>query len=363
MKLFVLADDFSGAGPVWMNIFWPHYTAYADTAPTVLLNTPYQVAASGRINFFLQNWRERRDHGDRICDLVRQEKDPSGPNILIVWALNIRDIVRARLLEPVWDQFDHTVLWILDTVNPEHAHRDDLMRFDLIASICGDIGRDFETVTGRDVVYMPPHTDILKYGRTGEFRPLDLLVIGRRDPVLYDPIHLHFNSPDQDRISVDFQTRTVNFRAPAEQECQLLMNTYARAKLAFCFEPSRSHPRFRGYSPMTERWPHAWASGCTIVGKPPTGRGAADQMDWPEATLELPDQPDDAIAYLQDILEDTEGLARRRVRNVAEAARRHDTRHRFLRLCETLDLSVPEKLTYGLQQLERMSHDLLQRAA
>jgi hypothetical protein len=204
---------------------------------------------------------------------------------------------------------------------------------------------------------------VLQYGTTSDFRPLDLLVIGRRLPKLYDPIHLHFNQPENRRFSVDFQTRTINFSAPAQEECQLLLGAYARSKIAFCFEPSGAHPRFRGYSPMTERWPHAWASGCTVVGKRPTGRGAAEQMDWPEATLELPDTPEDAIAFVESVLADTQGLNRRRLRNVAEAARRHDTRHRFRDLLTALDLPVPEKLGQGLQQLEQMANALTERAA
>lgn len=360
MKLFILSDDFSGDGPVWMNIFWPHYTAYAATVPTVLMSTPYQKPAPGRLGFFLQNRREKQGHSDRLCDIVRAQKDPNGPNILIVWALNIRDIVRSRLLEPVWDQFDHTVLWVLDTINPEYAHLEDLNRFDLIASICGDIGTDFETRTGQPVVYMPPHTDVLQFGTTDAYRPLDLLVIGRREERLYNPIHLHFNRSDTHRLSADLRTRTKNFAAPPKDECQILMSAYARAKIAFCFEASNSHPRFRGYSPLTERWAHAWASGCTVVGRKPTGRGADAQMDWPEATLELPDTPEDAISYLETLLEDDAGLKRRRFRNAAEAARRHDTRHRFRLLLETLDLPRPEKLDQGLQDLDRMADGLLE---
>ena len=59
------------------------------------------------------------------------------------------------------------------------------------------------------------------------------------------------------------------------------MGAYARTKISFCFEPSNAHPRFKGYSPMTERWPHSWASGRTVVGKQPPELAAADQLDWP----------------------------------------------------------------------------------
>ena len=363
MKLFILSDELAGNGPVWMNIFWPHYTAYADSVPTVLMSTPYRAPGAGRVGSHWLDWQETRAHGERLCDMVRAERDPAGPNILVVWAINHRDIMRARLLAPVWDLFDVTVLWILDTIHPAHTKLDFIKRFDTIASICGDIGKDFETATGLPVIYMPPHTDVLRHAATGDYRPLDLLVIGRRYTALYKPIHFHFNTPEQKRFSLDMVTRTRNFAGSAEDECQLLMGAYARTKISFCFEPSNAHPRFKGYSPMTERWPHSWASGCTVVGKQPTGRGAADQMDWPEATIELPEAPEDAIEMVEALLNDTDGLHKRRLRNVAEAARRHDTRRRFNTLLQELDLPIPERLTDGLQRLDRMSQDLFEEAA
>ena len=347
-----------------MNIFWPHYTAYSDCIPTVHMSAPiYKASESRPLGTRWRHWQEKRSNGDRLCDLVRQERDPDGPNVLIVWALNMRDISRAHLLEPVWDSFDIKVLWILDTVHPDNIKLELVQRFDLIASICGDIGRDFEAMTGRPVVYMPPHTDVLRYAATTDFRPLDLLVIGRRDPSIYNPIHFHFNAPGQQRVSVDLVTRTKNFTGTAEQECHLLMGAYARAKVSFCFEPSMAHPRFRGYSPMTERWPHSWASGCTVVGTRPTGHGVAEQMDWPEATIELPDTPEDAIAFLEGLLGDAQGLRRRRLCNVAEAGRRHDSRHRLHKLLTELDLPIPEGLADGLKRLDSMTDHLLLEAS
>lgn len=363
MKLFILSDELAGNGPVWMNIFWPHYSAFADSVPTVLMNTPYRQPGAGRIGSRWQDWLETRSQAPRLCDLVRAERDPTGPNILVVWAINHRDIMRARLLSPVWDLFDAKVLWILDTIHPAHTNLDFVKRFDTIASICGDIGRDFETATGLPVIFMPPHTDVLRHATTDAYRPIDLLVIGRRDAALYKPIHFHFNTPEQKRFSLDMVTRTRNFAGSAEEECQLLMGAYARAKISFCFEPSAAHSRFRGYSPMTERWPHSWASGCTVVGKRPTGFGAAEQMDWEDATIELPDAPEDAIALLETLLQDEDGLRRRRLRNVSEAARRHDTRRRFRKLLQELDMPVPEGLSDGLKRLDRMIEKLFEEAA
>ena len=363
MKLFILSDELSGNGPVWMNIFWPHYTAYSDSVPTTLMSTPRRQPKEGRLRMRWDDWHERRNHGDRLCDLVRRERDPGGPNVLLVWALNMRDIKRVRLLEPVWDMFDVKVLWVLDTVHPDDTRLELIRRFDLIASICGDIGQDFEAATGIPAIYMPPHTDVLRYGSVDDYRPLDLLVVGRRESEIYSPVHFHFNEHKRRRLSIDLVTRTGNFSGTAEQECQLLMGAYSRTKISFCFEPSGSHPRFRGYSPLTERWPHSWASGCTVVGTRPTGLGVAEQMDWPEATIEIPRSPDDAIAVIDALLDDTAALRRRRLRNVAEAARRHDSRHRLHTLLGKLDLPVPEELAVGLTRLETMANELFREAA
>ncbi len=363
MKVFILSADLSGDGPVWMNIFWPHFTAYSDSVPTVVMSTPHQTPSESRIGARWQDWWEQREHGDRLCEQVRSELDPDGPNILLVWALNTRDIARSRLLEPVWDMFDARVLWILDTVHPADTRLQTVQEFDMLASICGDIGRDFEAATGLPVVYMPPHTDVLRYGTTSPFRPLDLLVVGRRDADIYTPVHLHFSARDKQRFSADIVTRTKNFSGTTEQECQVLMAAYSRAKVSFCFEPSKADPRFHGYSPLTERWPHSWASGCTVVGTRPTGLHTDTQMDWPDATIELPDNPDDAIAFLEGLLDDTEGLQQRRSRNVAEAARRHDSRRRLYTLLSELDLPIPAGLTEGLARLDTLADNLLREAA
>lgn len=359
MKIFILSDDMSGNGPVWMNIFWPHYTAFCDCADTVLLSTPYRAPEGpGRVRRRWNAWAERRAHGRRLCGEVTAQLDGKGPGILLVWALNVRDIQRAEMLAPVWDSFDLRVLWVLDTIDPRHVDRDLIRKFDLVASICGDIGREFGETADVPTLYMPPHTDVLRFGTTSDYRPIDLLAVGRRIREIYDPVHLHFNAPGTNRVSVDFQTRTGNFSASTQEECQLLMAGYSRARIAFCFEPSTSHARFRGHSPLTERWPHAWSSGCTVVGSRPKGLGTAEQMDWPDSTIDLPGDPEDAIRLLDELLADTGGLARRRMRNVAECARRHDTRHRLKSLLEHAGLPLPEGLRHGLKRLEDTARDL-----
>jgi hypothetical protein len=166
-------------------------------------------------------------------------------------------------------------------------------------------------------------------------------------------LHRYFNAPERDRLFLDFVTRT-QATPLAEEEFGLLMATYSRSKVAFCYEPS-GIKRFRGRSSLTGRWVHAWAAGCTVIGKAPTLPAVAEQMDWPEAAIDLPPETEASIKLIEAILDDTEGLARRRRRNVAEALRRYDTRLRLRDMLKLVETPIPEALSDGLNQLETVA--------
>lgn len=352
MKIFILTSPLDGTGPVWMSIFWPHYAAIADSVSTELLAVP-EVPGSGLRSRLdrLKFWKHSPfGDGEALRRQVLAGLDPHGPNILIVWALGRRDIERADLLAPIWDRFSHKVLSVVDNIEPEHALDKVVGRYDLITSFCGDLGPAWAAATGTPAIFYPPHTDALGFHTASSYRPVDLFLVGRRDKALHKPVHMHFNAPRSGRLSVDHVSRTLNFSYSAEEDFHLLMAGYGRAKLAFCFEAS-GNVRFRNRSPLTERWPHAWAAGCTVIGSTPRGAGVAEATDWPEATIDLPAEPEAAIETIEALLSDDEGLTARRFRNAEEALRRHDTRHRLARLLDELVLPRPAGLVAGLERL------------
>ncbi len=356
MKLFVLGPDLWTPQPVWMNIFWPHYRVMAKTMPTVFLPMPTMRKTGGRILGRISGFAARRTLSGELQALVRSGLSTEGPNILLVYALNARDVQKTDLLDDVWQEFDHRVLLVVDTLQPEYLKPGVLSRFDLILSYCADSAEEFTRASGVPSMYFPPHGDILAYHCLSGFRPIDLLLVGRRDARRHTPIHRHFNRPDSGRLSLDFVTRTQTMPLP-EEEFGLLMSAYARSKIAFCFEPS-DIPRFRGRSPLTGRWLHAWTSGCTVVGKAPTGSGAAEQMDWPDSTLDLPEDETAAIEAIEAILSDEAGLDRRRRRNVFEALRRHDTRRRLKALLDELGVAPPASLLEELARLDQFTEEV-----
>lgn len=376
MKVFVLTQDLSGNGQVWMNVLWPHYNAIAESVPTEVIALPNNTGdipwyrkvrrrlkrMTGRTpeateqqlrSEGLSGSNSAKFDGRTIrttIDTVRARLDPQGPNILIVWALRYSDVERAARLLSVWDGFDFKVLSVVD--NLSLANVKDLIdgRFDLITSFCGDLAREFGEATKIPTLYFPPHTDVLNFAEPGPYRPIDFFVVGRRTPAIHTPLHLHYNRPGSNRLSVDFVSRTVSASYPRDVEFQYLMSAYGRSKMAFCFEASAVQ-RFKNRSPLTERWVHAWASGCTVIGTRAKGAGVEGATDWPDAMIDLPAEPEAAREMTDSLLDDEAGLAERRLRNVEEAMRRHDTRLRLAQILETLDIARPDSLNDRLAEL------------
>lgn len=268
------------------------------------------------------------------------------------------DLYWAKLLDPVWDRFTHRVLCVNDTFQPRNARLDDLNRFDEILCFCGDLADDFQKQTGIPSSYWPAHSDVLNYHSVREHRPIDLMVVGRRDFHWHGPLHRYFNDPARDRIFLDFVSRTQGDQ-PANEQFETLMSTYGRSKSAFCFEPS-AVPRFSKRSPILNRWVHSWAAGNSIFGTIPTGKGTDAQMDWEDSMIELPHDVENAKHLIEERLSDKKRLRTSRLRNVSEALARHDTRIRILGFLERLDLEVPKRLANDLVRL-RTRHEEIKR--
>ena len=352
MKFFFLYEDLESSGAVWLNSVWPLLSAIRASVPTECVITPRAHAATGVKRFdFLRQQAQVKAHSRRLCRQVSDGLSRTGPNVLLVHAVAGKDMTWAKALFPVWSHFDKTVLLVNDTIQAKAANRSIAEKFDCIVSLCADIAKDFEDEIGVPTVFWPGHSDVLRTYSVQEYRPIDLLLIGRRDLDPHLVLHKHFNRADSDRLYVDFVTRTQTPGTP-EEEFRLLMNTHARSQAAFCYEASNV-ARFKGRSPLMGRWVHAWAAGCTIFGTRPTGLGVAERIDWHESILELPTEATDAIQYVESVLSDAEGMASRRRRNVYQALARHDTRYRIRDLLDHLGVEHPQSLRFGLEKLEQ----------
>lgn len=353
MRIFILSEDLSDGGPLWINSLTPMLKVFSECFEVTLLQLPRMKQTSTLSLARFGNWRLTRNLRRLWADEVRGKLDPNGPNLLMVWG---NGIYRSNALASVWNLFSHRILYVLDTLQPEDIDANILGRFDLVTCFCNDLAESYAARVTCPTLFFPAHVDTLSFHNSRSYRPLDMLILGRREDRYHLPLFSHFNAPDQDRIFIDFVSRGQTPMSRG-QEFQLLMSAYGKAASAFCYEPSEV-PRFRGRSPMLERWVHAWTSGCTVFGTPPHGGRTSELMDWPDSTIELPSEPQEAIMLVESVLSDHEGLTRRRKRNVLEAVRRHDTRLRIEQMLLALDIPKPVDLENGLERLSALGHEL-----
>jgi hypothetical protein len=99
-------------------------------------------------------------------------------------------------------------------------------------------------------------------------------------------------------------------------------------------------------------------AGCLILGKRPPGQMATDLFCWPNALIELPDNPSEAVKFIRTMLADVAFIRETRAQNVVEMCRRHDWRHRIRHIYEHFQLPLPARLTAELGALDELANQL-----
>jgi hypothetical protein len=89
---------------------------------------------------------------------------------------------------------------------------------------------------------------------------------------------------------------------------------------------------------------------------------ASDMFCWPNALIELPDAPAEAVEFVERLVCDPSFIRETRIRNVVEMCRRHDWRYRIRDLYEHFQMPLPEGLVKEIVVLDtlagRLSLDL-----
>ena len=108
------------------------------------------------------------------------------------------------------------------------------------------------------------------------------------------------------------------------------------------------------HSFVTLRWFEGGAAGCAIAGKRPTTPIAEQLLDWEDATLELPDDPEASADFIEELLQDQQRLESIHKRNYIQNLTRHDWRWRIKNMLEQLQIPLPAPLANELLQLESL---------
>ena len=199
-------------------------------------------------------------------------------------------------------------------------------------------------------------TDSLQWApRQPHARDIDLIAFGRTPPSYHACFSRRFHTMESPWLYL--HSPLGNLAGPSVHlERGMLFKLLHRTRIALAFhllvEPQGSRPR----SMMeTSRWLESLVSGCIVAGRRPVSRMAEDMLDWPGATVELPDAPEAAADMLDEMLTRNDVFEGQRRANIAQTVLRHDWRHRMDAICSLFSLPRPALLEAELQAVAELA--------
>lgn len=279
------------------------------------------------------------------------------PNVLLMVALCGPDLSLLSSI-PNWrQQFDTVATYIFDAWGPE-IYPKYTSQIDRIFVPLPELIESLQAYFGIPVSYLPFGVDALTHGSNAANRPFDLISYGRIPKQYHTAFNQRFNQPGTGRIYYRSTPRPVEEFPKAaykdrrdREDRMLLFKILRRTKIALAFDTLYPGMREFPHSFVTLRWFEGGAAGCAIVGKRPTTPVAEQLLDWEDATLELPDDPEASADFIEELLQDRQRLESIHKRNYIQNLTRHDWRWRIKNMLEQLQVPLPPPLVHELSQL------------
>jgi hypothetical protein len=195
--------------------------------------------------------------------------------------------------------------------------------------------------------------DCLQWACNDDARSIDLIGFGRQPHSYHHEFQQAFHRQPSPILYLHSPIGTTVGTAVWDERPMLLkLMQRSKLSLAFhlCVEPQGARPRAANF--VTSRWLESLATGCVVVGKRPQGTMADEMLCWPNAYIDLPDNPAEATSVIRELISDSKFLRSTRVTNVTEMCRRHDWRYRMRDIYQHFNLPLPLRLTEELRLLQ-----------
>lgn len=297
----------------------------------------------------------------RLLDL---HLDSNETNILIVITIYGAQLDILSSI-PNWrKRFDVVVAYVFDSWRYERYSKN-VKYLDRLFVALPEVMKELKQGFGIPVSLIPFGADVLTHGSDRLNRPIDLLNFGR--------IPHKYNSAFINRFD-SYDSEILYYRSVARRDEQFpqtlyqdrvdrrdvgsLFNLLRKSKLVLAFDTLYPGMRQFPYSFVTLRWFYGLATGCVVVGKAPTTPFAKELLNWENATIELPEDPQESCEFIEELLQDKLLLHSLHRTNYRQALARHDWRYRIRDMFEALDLPIPEKLSQQLLKVKAKVKEL-----
>lgn len=189
-----------------------------------------------------------------------------------------------------------------------------------------------ETFEARDreiVRHVPLAVDSSLVNGLNAARPITLNAYGRQPEALMQYLSQMLNRPDRMTSMHHTDHSIISGITDIYAHRRQFWKTAQMSAIALAYDPRLTHPARFPISIVGQRWFENLAAGSAVMGRRPQTPEVDQLLDWPDATIELPDALPDAVEAILALAADTVRLAVIRERNVAEIRARHDWLHRL----------------------------------
>ncbi|MEM6713167.1 MAG: glycosyltransferase [Pseudomonadota bacterium] len=240
-----------------------------------------------------------------------------------------------------------------------------LSKFDLIVCCFAETCERLAEVTGKPVIHVPYGVDALRFlPDRGEFdRPIDIHYMGRRRPELHDALLAHARDTGRFYHYDTFTSLPVTTDHNAHRDH--LANLVRRSKLFMVDYAKKGHAdqktgEMMGWGP---RHIEGMMGGAVQVGYTPDTADYLENFDWPTVVSRLPEDADEAVKVISDLLSDPAKLTEMRLQNYAHVGRRHDWLQRWRQITEFFGLPDTPAMAEREAKIDATTARLTRRAS
>lgn len=279
----------------------------------------------------------------------------AGGDVLLVVAHSPTDLAMIEAIPDCRRRFERIFAWVTDSYF-QAGFPATTASYDAITVTAHEDAAFPRDKFGVKVVQLYQGADCLNWVRPGERgREIDVIGFGRMPPTYHAELQRRFHPAASPYLYL--HSPLGNVAGPSVHlERGMLFKLLQRSRVSLAFhlyvEPQGNRPRSMM---VTSRWLESLLSGCIVAGKRPASRMADDMLSWPGATVELADDPREAGAQVQEMLERNDEFAAQRRSNVRHMLQQHDWRDRIVRLSEAFGLPVPPRLAEDLARVHALA--------
>ena len=297
------------------------------------------------------NWLDRTIHPHR----VRHEAlHTTGGDVLIVVVGSPSDLCLINAIPDCRKKFSKIFGFVTDSYFQAGFVKETAL-YDAITVTAHDDVDYPKSRFGIPVFQLYQGTDCLTWApREQRVREIDLIGFGRIPPSYHSSFTKRFHPANSPYLYL--HSPLGNLSGPSVHlERGMLFKLLHRTRISLAFhlfvEPQNQRPRSMM---VTSRWLESLLSGCIVVGKRPVSRMADEMLFWPDATVELSEEPQTASDELVTLLLHNDMLEQQRRINIYQTLGHHDWRYRIEDLCRMFALPVPDSLQKDIVHLHEL---------